>query len=248
MNWIRSSSMCPAFHPLRRLFVVIALAGVLTVQFGCSSSKTVVDPVSDAAEDTEAVSANDYLFLSSEKAKSEVLVHIRRVERNWLEAYVAVANRTEEDALVVSPEAITVEVSGASGVLSRGQAFSPERIPRGAAPGSIDDMNKLFALSSTGQSLLSTGTTTNPEQTITTSFRDAQNPKSASAYRTTAAPSETGLPTEVVFLRSGAIQPDGMLDGMVFAPSDSDIRKVTITVPVGDEAHTLRFNIREEKS
>lgn len=227
--------------------MAIALAGAFVLLLGCSSSKTVVEPVAEPENNVEAVTANDYAFLSSEKSKSEVLVHIRRIERNWLEAYVAVANRAEGNPLVVTPEAITVDIVGESGSSSRKRAFSPARIPRGATPESVDDMNKLFSLSTTGQSLISTGTTTMPEQTMTTSFRDAQNPQSASAYRTSAAPSETGLPTDVVFLRAGAIQPDGMLDGMVFAPSVSKVQTVTITVPVGDESHTLTFNVREAK-
>ena len=213
------------------LFVLLAGALLLA---GCSGTQKVVLPSSDQPDDVQRTTRQGYDFLESQKGQSRVVLSMRAATPRYAKFYVTVEN-TGADQAALSLSSLSFEAQTSSGTTRTFQPYPPDEVP-GIVIQDIDNSYDFLSTFGAVQSL-----SQNPSRGERGSAREAQEQYGGGSGNR--APSY-----KASMLETQSLSPQNVTSGLVYTPFNTQIRQVTLSIPVGDDTHTFRYDLRKADS
>ncbi len=223
--------MDPSIVARRGLFVLLT-GGLLLA--GCSGVQTVVLPASDQPDDVQRTTRQGYDFLESQKEQSRVVLSMRTATPRYAKFYVTVEN-TGTNSVSLPLSSLSVETRTRNGGTESFQPYSPDEVP-GVV---IEDINNSYDFLSTFGAVQSLSQ--NPSRGGRGSVQEAQEQYGGGSESRAASYKESMLETQ-------SLSPQNVTSGLVYTPFNTQTQQVTVSVPVGGETHTFRYDLRKTDS
>lgn len=225
--------------------VFLLVLGVFEIA-GCTSTSTVVYPSSEQSEDVRRVTQRGFDFLHSDKTNSRVTVSLRSATSSYASLYVSIANRADGGSLVV-PSSFTVTAKNKDQSEETYSVYAPEEVPgvlasEARAQSSVITVMSYYA-NLNGQIQAGRG-----GQTIyARSAKRDEGSSGTGAYGAPTSDEDRNLELQELLLQKQVIGPGNVTDGLVYSPFTETATGMDVSVTIGAETHTFKYDIVKEK-